>query len=567
MTPTRPPPQAAPGADSAAADGRFRLVALGGLGEVGMNCLAIEVAGRVLVVDCGVTFPDAEPGIDVIHPDFDYLLDRPDAVEAIVLTHGHEDHIGALPYLLRDLDVPVYGTPYALALAEERLREASLGRSVRLTETCPRQPLSLGPFEVTPFRVTHSIPDSTGLVLRMPGATVVHSGDFKIDDDPLDGERFDEALLAEVGAQGVRLLLSDSTNAEVEGHAGGERPVVAAIEAHLARAPGRVVLCMFASNVQRLDGVLQRARALGRRVLFLGRALHTHARVAEALARLSYDRSLLVSEREAQAVPRQQLLVVATGSQGEARAALRRLARGTHPVLTLEPGDQVVLSSRVIPGRERQIYATIDALERRGVRVLTRRDDAALHVSGHACRAEQRRMIELTKPRGFVPVHGAFVHLQRHATLAQSLGVPETLVVENGALVEVDIARMRVAEQVRTGRVHIQHGAEVTGEVLRQRALMAEGGMVVLLLDLDAEGRLAVPAEVAVHGVTDALSLAELRLREAVQLAVDRALRALEPHAELETIEETAARAARRVFRGAIGWRPSVQAVVRRSGS
>lgn len=530
-----------------------------------MNCLVLEAGGRMLVIDCGVTFPDREPGIDIIHPDFDHLLARPADVEAIVLTHGHEDHIGALPYLLRDLDVPVYGPAYALGLVQERLRESELGRAPRLLEIRPRQTLGLGPFEVTPFRVTHSMPDCLGLVLRTSAGTIVHSGDFKIDDDPLDGERFDEDLLAQVGSEGVRLLLSDSTNAEVAGSAGGERGVVDAIDARMAKAEGRVVVCMFASNVQRLGAVLQTARAHKRRVVFLGRALHTHARVADQLHVLPLDRELFLSEREAQHWPRRELLVVATGSQGEARAALRRLAYGTHPLLTLEPGDEVILSSRVIPGRERQVAGTVDALERRGVRVWTRRDDEALHVSGHACRDEQRKMIELTKPRGFIPVHGSFVHLARHAALARELGVPETLVVENGTLVEIDALSMRSVSQLEVGRVHIQHGGEITSDVLRARAHIAESGVVLVVLDFDRAGRLMQTPEVVARGVVDDLDLSELGLLEDVQLSVARSVNALEVAADIATIELTATRAARRVFRDALGWRPVVHTVVRRA--
>lgn len=532
-----------------------------------MNCLVLEVERRLLVIDCGVTFPDHEPGIDIIHPDFDHLLNRPDDVEAVVLTHGHEDHIGALPYLLRDLDVPVYGPPYALGLVDERLREAKLGTTPRLIETRPRQPLSLGPFEVTPFRVTHSMPDCVGLLIRAGGTAIVHSGDFKIDDDPLDGQHFDEDLLTQAGREGVRLLLSDSTNAEVSGRAGGERGVAAAIEARMAHAAGRVVVCMFASNVQRLGAVLQIARTHGRRVVFLGRALHTHARVADGLHVLPYDRELILSDREAQLWPRHQLLVVATGSQGEARAALRRLAHATHPALALEPGDEVILSSRVIPGRERQVSGTIDALERRGVRVWTRRDDDALHVSGHACRDEQRKMIELTKPRGFLPVHGAFVHLSRHAALARELGVPETLAVENGAVVEVDALGMRVASQIQVGRVHIQHGGEISHEVLRARSQMAENGVVLVVVSFDARGRLLQTPQVIARGVVDELDLSDLALLEEAQLGVARALNALDVAADAATVELTAARAARRVFRDALGWRPVVHTVVRRAQS
>jgi ribonuclease J len=540
----------------------LRIVALGGLGEVGMNCLVIEAEGRVLVIDCGVTFPDYEPGIDVIHPEFEYLLERASAIEAIVLTHGHEDHIGALPYLLREIgDVPVYGPPYALALVQERLREIELGRAPLLRETQPRTEITLGPFVVTPFRVTHSIPDSTGLVIRVGGETLVHSGDFKIDDDPMDGQRFDEDLLAQVGRGGVRLLMSDSTNAEVDGHAGGERPVASALDTRMAQAEGRIVISLFASNVHRLGAVLQSARAHDRRVLFLGRALHTHARVADGLAMLPQNRGVLVAEHEAQALPRDQLLVIATGSQGEHRAALRRLAHATHPVLKLDAGDEVVLSSRIIPGRERQVHAIIDAFERSGVRVWTRRDDAALHVSGHACRAEQARMIELTNPRAFLPVHGTFVHLQRHATLARELGVKETLAVENGAVVELDAAGMRVCDQILTGRVHIQHGGEVTSDVMRDRMRMAEGGVVLVWVVVDARGALLQPPRITARGVTDELELDELGVIAEARAAVARAIDGLPPGADAEAIEVAAARAARRVFRDALGFRPLVHSV------
>jgi ribonuclease J len=521
------------------------------------------------VIDCGVTFPDHEPGIDIIHPDFDYLLERAEQVEGVVLTHGHEDHIGALPYLLRDLEraIPIHGPPYALGLVQERLREADLGIEPRLTPTRPRERFNLGPFDITPFRVTHSIPDSTGLVVRVPGATIVHTGDFKIEEDPLDGENFDAELLAQVGDEGVRLLLSDSTNSEVDGCAGGERPVVAALEARIAEAEGRVVVCMFASNIPRLGAVLETARRLGRRVLLLGRSLQTHARLAQSLGRLPDGGELLVNEQLASELPRSKLLVVATGSQGEASAALRRLAQGSHRSLTLEAGDEVIMSSRVIPGRERQVQETLDALERRGVRVCTRRDDAKLHVSGHACKDEQRRMLELTRPRAFIPVHGTRVHLQRHATLAHSLGVPETLVVENGAVVEVDPLGMRIATEVETGRVHIQHGNEITGDVLRDRTRMAEGGLAIVVVVLDHDNRLMQPPEVIARGVADDLDLSDLGLLEDAQTGAARALRTLDRDADTETVQLTAARAVRRVFRDALGFRPVVHTVVHRKPS
>jgi ribonuclease J len=531
-----------------------------------MNCLVIEAAGRRVLIDCGVTFPERQLGIDVIHPDFGHVLERAEALDAVVLTHGHEDHIGALPYLLREIerDIPVYGPPYALGLVRERLREADLPRPVRLIETQPRAPISLGPFEITPYRVTHSIPDSTGLVIKVGDMTLIHSGDFKIEDDPLDGQLFDSELLEQVGASGERLLMSDSTNSESPGHAGNESTVSAAIEARLARATGRVIVCMFGSNVHRLGAVLSHAAAHGRKVLLLGRSLQTHARVAESLGKLPQLGPILVNDQQAQRLPRHELLVCATGSQGEQAAALRRLANATHPALTVEAGDEVILSSRIIPGREREVAATVDALERRGLRVWTRRDDPALHVSGHACQAEQRRLIELTRPHAFIPVHGTFSHRQRHLALARSLGVQDTLLVDNGQVVELDAHAMRVADEVVTGRVHIQNGDEIAEDVLHERVQMSEGGIVVVVIYLGHGSDVARMPQVIARGVTDELELAELALPEQASRAVLRELRKLEPGASEESVQLAAQRAVRRVFRDALGWRPLVHTTVQR---
>lgn len=548
----------------AAVTREVRVVALGGLGEVGMNCLAVSADRQMLLVDCGVTFPDREPGVDLIHPDFDFVATRADELQAVVLTHGHEDHIGALPYLMRQLPrpVPVHGPAYALALVEERLRETEI-TGVPLIETHPRRPVGVGPFEVTPYRVTHSIPDATGLVLRAGETTIIHSGDFKIDDDPLDGQRFDEDALIEAGARGVQLLLSDSTNAENEGVAGGERPVAEAIERYVRRAKARVVLGMFASNLHRLGAVLEIARRCGRRVLFLGRALRTHTRVADALQLLKHDPTLIVSERDVAGLPPERLLVVATGSQGEARAALRRLAHDTHPALTLAEGDEVILSSRTIPGRERPIHVAVDAFERRGIRVWTRRDDPALHVSGHACRDEQRRLIELTRPHNFVPVHGSYVHLQRHAALARALGVPNTLVLENGDVLALDGGNARVVERVPTGRRHIQQGIEVTREVLRDRSRLSESGVVFVVLELDADGRAVGHPVVTTRGLFAAAELAARGLPRDAELAVLRAVAALTPGTDAAAYQQAVERAARRAFRQVLGLRPLVHAVLR----
>jgi len=544
--------------------GSLRLWALGGLGEVGMNCLVMEAAGRLIIIDCGLTFPDREPGVELIHPDFETVLERQDDLLAIVLTHGHEDHVGAIPYLLRDIDreIPVYGPPYALQVLRERLAEVDVPHAPRLIETRPREVLHLAPFEITPFRVTHSMPDCTGLVLKTPAGTVVHTGDFKLERDPLDGQSSDEELLRATGDAGVRLLLSDSTNSEVPGCAGREEDVEAALRARVEQATQRVVVCMFGSNIHRVGAVLRVAAAARRRVLLMGRSLRTHARIARELGLLPDHPVALVHEDEAQAIPRGELLVMATGSQGEPAAALRRLANGTHHKLKLEPGDEVVLSSRIIPGRERQVYLMMDALERGGVRVYSRRDDAALHVSGHAARDEQARMLELTRPRSFIPVHGSYVHLTRHAALAQTLGVQDTLIVENGAVVEVDEQSMRVAGSIPIGRVHLQGGEAIEGPILHERTRLSEGGVVMVSVRLDPTGQLVERPRIGTRGVVDEATLEDLDLVRNAEAEVAREIKKLNGNPSREAIETAASRAARRVFRDGLGWKPVVHAHV-----
>jgi ribonuclease J len=529
-----------------------------------MNCLVIEAEQRLLVIDCGLTFPDREPGIELIHPDFEPLLERQRDLLAIVVTHGHEDHVGAIPYLLRDIDreITVYGPPYALQVLRERLAETEVPHPPRLIETKPRQSFTLGPFEITPFRVTHSIPDSTGLVLGTPIGTVVHTGDFKLEPDPLDGQSSDEELLQQVGDAGVRLLLSDSTNSEVAGCAGNERDVETALRARIAQAKARVIVCMFGSNIHRVGSVLRAAAATKRRVLLLGRSLKTHSRIARELGMLPDHPLTLVSEDEAQKIPRNELLVLATGSQGEPAAALRRMAAGTHHRLKLEKGDEVILSSRIIPGRERQVQAMVDALERGGARVYTRLDDAQLHVSGHAGRDEQTRMLELTRPRAFVPVHGAYVHLTRHAALAERLGVPEIAIVENGAVVEVDAKGMRVAGEVTIGRIHLQGGEAIDGPVLHERTRLSEAGVVVVTVRLDANGRLADRPHIGTRGVVDTETLDDLGVVRSAQAEIAVAIQGLAKQSGREAVEQAVSRAARRAFRNALGFKPTVHAVV-----
>jgi ribonuclease J len=538
----------------------LRIVPLGGLGEVGMNCLALELDGSILVIDCGVTFPDHEPGVDIIHPDFAYLLERKEQIKAVVITHGHEDHIGALPYLLADVDVPVYGPRYALALVRERLSEFELPHEPRLIELKARERLQLGAFEVEPFSVTHSIPDSTGLVLRTRIGTLVHSGDFKIDPAPTDGQHFDLDFMRSCGDAGVRVLFSDSTNVDVSGVSGGEAEVAGALERQIRQAEQRVVVSMFGSNVQRLAAVLRVARELHRHVLLLGRSLQTHARIAEKLGLLPRPLPIYVSSDLAQTLPRNKLLVIASGSQGEPKAALARLAARTHHHLKLDEGDTLILSARTIPGHERVVHSLVDDFERQGVHVLRRHDDPSLHVSGHACREEQMQLISLVRPETFVPVHGTFHHLRRHAALARECGIHDTPVIENGAVLEVDATSSRVTGQTTVGRIHVQGGTELPDIVLRDRSLLSEVGIVMVTLNIDEDGALRTPPRVLTRGVIwedeEAPLLADV-VREVERCVGEVGLRASD-----QALQDAACRAVRRLFRDELGFRPLAHCVV-----
>jgi ribonuclease J len=533
------------------------------LGEVGMNCLALELDESIIVIDCGVTFPDDEPGVDIIHPDFTYLIQNRERVRGIVLTHGHEDHIGALPYLLNHVRTKVYGPEYALALVRERLSEFSFDAPPQIEPMYVHKPLSLGPFEVEAYRVTHSIPDSTGLVIRTRLGTVVHSGDFKIDLNPPDGQHFDTEFLQKLGDDGVRLLMSDSTNVDVEGSSGPESDVATALQRQLTEAPQRIIVSMFGSNVHRLGAMLAAAHKAGKLVLLLGRSLQTHARVAERLGLLPKPLPTYIAPDAAQGIPRNHLVVIASGSQAEPQAALARLALGKHHHLQLEADDTVVLSSRVIPGRERAIHNLVDNLERRGVRVVQRYDDPKLHVSGHACRAEQRKLIELLRPRIFVPVHGTYHHLKRHAALAREEGVPEVHVIENGASLELHETSALPGEPVTKGRIHVQAGTELPDVVLRDRMLMAEVGIVVISLGVDERGALQLPPHVLTRGVVweDQARdlLAEIRSR------IEDALQVMDLPRQDDALRDAACRAARRYLREEIGFRPLTHCIVTRS--
>ena len=475
----------------------LRLLPLGGLGEIGLNMLLLECGDDLLAVDCGLMFPDDElPGVDYVIPDFAYLLARRDRLRGVVLTHAHEDHIGALPYLLREVDVPVYGPRMALALAGERLREWGLLEQARLHPVEPRRAFTLGAFRIEPIRVTHSVVDGLGYGIETPVGTVVHTGDFKFDPSPIDDERSDYFRLAELGARGVLCLLSDSTNVDRPGTTPSEREVGVALAERFRRAPGRIVLATFASHVHRIQQVLDLAVAAGRRVALLGRSMETNVRLAAELGYLRVPEGCLLPLDELADLPPYRQVLLSTGSQGEPNSALALMAAGEHRQAEVGPGDLVILSARVIPGHEETVTRLVNRLLRRGAEVLWE-PVAFVHVSGHASQDELRLMLNLVRPQVFVPVHGEYRHLQAHGRLAEEVGIPaaRVLVVEDGETVELTKTAARVLPPIPLARVLVDGRGigDVGPVVLRDRQLLGQDGMVVVAVTV-ARGTTTVVA-------------------------------------------------------------------------
>ncbi len=538
-----------------------RLFALGGLGEIGMNCLAIEQDGQVMIVDCGITFDHRGLGIDVVHPELGALEAYRDRIAGVVITHGHEDHIGALPYFLRRFDVPVWAPPYALGLIRDRIADHEVLAHAHLEHTTPRVPFRVGPFEVEPIRVTHSIADATALAIKTNAGIVIHTGDFKFDETPPDGELFDEARFSELGDQGVALLMSDSTNIDALGTTSSEAEVGAALQDVIERAEGAVVVAMFASNVHRLRMLGDIARRTQRRIVPMGRSVERHAAVARQTGYLAWPSDLAWSASRARELEKRQILAVATGTQGETRGALSRLARGEHPGLAIGPGDTVILSSRAIPGSELEVSAMMTELLHRGVSVVSWSSDRRIHTSGHAHRAEQKRMLELVRPRSFIPLHGTLHHLMRHAELARETGVTDAHVIENGDVIELDSSGLRKVGRVAVGRVHCWDGEALSPNVIRERRAMAAEGLAAIVLDI-REGVL-LSVTVTTRGILDeatrrrTLADVEREARDA-WLATSRSDR--------ESMLEAVRLAARRVFHRACGIKPTtVVSVVERT--
>lgn len=542
-----------------------RIAALGGLGEIGMNCLALECDGRIAVVDCGLLFPSENLGVEAVAPDLRWLVERRAQVGAVLVTHGHEDHIGALPLLLRQVPVPVYGPRLALAMLRPRLEEH--GVSADLREVRAGDAVAAGdgsPFRAEFLAVAHSIPDACGLAVASPQGTLLHSGDFKIDPSPLDGRITDLARIEALGRRGVRLLLSDSTNAEIPGSSLSESEVGPALWRAMDGAPGRVWVACFASHLHRIQQVADAARSWGRRLALVGRSMEENVRLGLELGLLRFPPGQLASAEEAREARPRELCVLVTGTQGEPRSALGRLSRGELRELPLRPGDRVLLSSRFIPGNEVAIGRALDGLVRHGAEVLWE-GFRALHVSGHAQEEEQRLLLRLARPDHFLPIHGELRHLARHAAhaAAEGLGDARRHVLVDGEVLEIhDGGARRLDEGIGAGRVHLERDAALSAvaeSVVRERRVLAGHGLVLVVVVLAGAGRdLARPPLVRGRGV------ARLEGSEAeVAGEARRAVEGLAPGArEAGAVQAAVAAAVRRFFRREGGRRPAVEVAV-----
>ncbi len=486
---------------------KLQIIPLGGLGEFGMNCLALRWQDDILVIDAGLMFPESELlGVDIVVPDITYLIENKQHVRGIVLTHGHEDHIGGLPWILSELKVPIYATEFTLAYVEGKLEEHRMLDDAELIEIAPREKFTVGPFTVEPIRVTHSLVDCVALAVETPVGVVIHTGDFKIDLAPLDDHAFDLHTFAEYGKRGVLVLLQDSTNVERPGYTPSERAVIPRLDELFTQSKKKLFFSCFSSSIYRMRIAMELARKHGRKVCIIGRSMIDSTEIAQDLGYIEVPPGLIVNPGQIRDYPPEQMLILISGTQGEPLSALSRAAVNNHKHAKIEPGDTVVLSSRIIPGNEKGIFRVIDHLSRREANVVY--DDGQhglIHVSGHGSQEEMRLLINLVRPKFFVPVHGDYRYLRRHAQLAMETGAVEhAMVIEDGDVLELDRDNAQVKDKVTTGRILIDSGSSidvVKDLVIRDRRILSEDGVVLAVLAINKKtGKVEREPEVVMRG-------------------------------------------------------------------
>ena len=487
---------------------KLRIIPLGGLGEIGKNMMAIEYANDIIIIDVGLMFPKEDMlGVDLVIPDITYLLERRQKLRGIIITHGHEDHIGALPYILPQLDLPVYATKLTRGLISVKLKEHRYSEKANLRTIQSGVKFSLGNFKIEPFSVCHSIPDAVGLVIYTPIGIVVHSGDFKIDYTPVDGKATELAKLAQLGTQGVMLLLADSTYAELPGYTPSESVVGKTLERIIAEAPGRVIITTFASLISRIQQVIDAAAKHQRHVFIIGRSMRDTVRMASELGYLNAPPGVLRRFDELHHFPHNQVVLLTTGSQGEPTSALVRIANRDNSQVRITPGDTVVMSATPVPGNEALVNRTIDNLFRQGAQVIYERL-AQVHVHGHASQEELKLLLNLVKPKFFIPIHGEYRHLSLHARLARTMGIPESniFLMENGNILELGPDKGKITDKLPSGNVYVDGlvMGNLASVILRDRKLLSRDGIVVVIIAIDKRrGKIIGRPDIVSRGFVD----------------------------------------------------------------